>query len=638
MPVRPINGAAAVLLLLCLSSPALAQRPEFVKQGLLVPRLAVAPGVDPRAGFRAGEEARNAARKRLNGREVEVIQASLITSTMQRAGFEVADTWIEPNVRALGVHTRADEYVMGTVESDGRGGTPARIAATLVLMRDQRMRQPLLPATAPRLDDAAEQLGHEIAAARGQLTHLRRCENFLRQGNAAAAMRSARDGITAYPRSTMARTCLIFAQRAAGAAPAEVLATAREVLAVDSMNYHALESGALALDSLRRSPEAAPLWTRLAATDTADFVLTERVLNALHDGGSLRAAEDLAVRVASNHPEHLPFTRHKWRVAFDRQSWQHAMAAGEVLLQHDSMAVSDPVFFRRLSTVYRSAGKPFKSIEIAARGMSRFPEDSRLYSLYTQYILAEADTVLPRGLALFPQNGELLALHAQRLRAGGNLAAAVAAMRQAMSVDSTIPDAALMLAQAELDLGRPDSAIASMRRALRAGTDSTRIAQFAFARGNALYRAAQAARRAADYGMALQFLSLADSVRQTSQTRLLVGMAALGVAQASFAEAFADTDTARRCTTVLSATALLPLARTALEGGRDVANEAVDQGLGYVDQLVPYSETAVKAFCPEGTPIPLVAPAVTLPTAPVTPPVTTSPPPVEPSPSRPPQS
>jgi tetratricopeptide (TPR) repeat protein len=269
---------------------------------------------------------------------------------------------------------------------------------------------------------------------------------------------------------------------------------------------------------------------------------------------------------------------------------------------------------------------------VVARGMSRFPEDSRLYSLYTQYILAEADTVLPRGLALFPQNGELLALHAQRLRAGGNLLAAVDAMRQAIAVDSTIPDAALMLAQAELELGRPDSALASMQRALKLGTDSARIAQFAFARGNALYRAAQTGRKATDYDIALRFLALSDSVRQTAQTRLLVGMAALGVAQAAFTEAVEDPDEARRCTMVLNATNLLPLARTALEGGRDVANEAVEQGLGYVAQLEPYSATAIKAFCPEGTPVPAVgAAAVTVPAVvapapgvPATPPDTTN--------------
>jgi hypothetical protein len=155
-----------------------------------------------------------------------------------------------------------------------------------------------------------------------------------------------------------------------------------------------------------------------------------------------------------------------------------------------------------------------------------------------------------------------------------------------------------MLAQAEMELGRPDSALVSLRAALAAGTDSTRLAQFAFARGNTLYRAAQATRSSADHALALRFLALADSVRPNAQSRLLLGMTALGLAQTALAEAYASSDQAHRCVLAQQASAVLPIARASLEFGRDVSAEAVEQAMAYLAQLEPYSASTIQAACP----------------------------------------
>lgn len=597
-------GLAALLGTIA-AAPVPAQRvtPEFVRQGLLVPGFLVDSGNDARSATRAGDAARAVARNRSNGREVEVIGTTAIRTILAEAGFRPTDPWIEPAIHSLGVHTRADEYLVGRVERDGRGGQPARVSGTLVLMRNTRMRQPLPAVSAPALDAAAAMLGESLVAARSQLANVRRCENGIRAGDRAAAMRAAREAIATYPRATLARTCLVWALREEGRPASELLAAGEEILALDSANYYGLETVALALDSLGRPSEAAGYWTRLARTDSANLELAERVLHALYDGGSLEEGEQLAVRLSAEFPDHLAFARHQWRIAFDRRSWAAALAAAEVLLARDSAALADPVFFRRLATAYRAAGRPFKAVETVARGVSLFPRDARLYSLYTQFVMAESDTVLPRGLELFPRDGDLLALKAQHLRAGGRLADAVGAMREAIAAGSTVPDAALMLAQAEMELGRPDSALVSLRNALSAGTDSTRLAQFAFARGNALYRAAQGTRRSVDHSLALRFLTLADSVRPSAQSRLLLGMTALGLAQASLAEAHASADPSNRCSLAQQASAVLPLARASLEFGRDVSAAAVEQGIAYLDQLEPYTATAIQASCtsPDGS-------------------------------------
>lgn len=598
------RAAWLTLILFAVSSPAAGQaspqptHEEFVRQGLLIPGFTVAEGVDRRAAGKAGGAARSAAQDRANPRSVDVIGGGPIDRARIRAGHTDADRWVEPDIRMLAQHLRADEYVVGLVEDDGRRGGPARVSGTLVLMRDQRMRQPLPAVTGRSLEDAARAFGEQVIAARAQMTPLRRCENALRDGKPELAVRAAREGVAAYPQAILARTCLIWALRAVNAPATEMLVAGREILAIDSLNAHGLSWTATALDSLGRNRESAPLWLRLSSTNPTDPELTERVLFALSLGGSLEEAEALAVRAEADNPSHRPFTWHKWRTAYDRQSWTHAREAGEVLLASDSVATGDPLFFRRLANVYRALGMPYKAVEIAARGVSRFPNDARIQALYAQYVLAEADTVLARGLAQFPQHGELHALQSQRLRGHGDLAGAAAAMRRAIAADSTIPDAALLLAQAELDLGRPDSALAALRAALVTGGDSARIAQFAVARGNAFYRAAQATRSASDHALSLRFIALADSLRQTPQTRLLLGMAALGAAQAAFTEAASNPDRARSCELAQYGTGMLPIARASLPAGRAASAEAVEQGLDYLRQLEPYSEEIVRGKCP----------------------------------------
>ena len=65
----------------------------------------------------------------------------------------------------------------------------------------------------------------------------------------------------------------------------------------------------------------------------------------------------------------------------------------------------------------------------------------------------------------------------------------------------------LTIAQLEIEVGRPDSALVSLRRAVLAGEDSSLVAQFALAKGNTLYRAANGTKMSTDFGLALRFLT-----------------------------------------------------------------------------------------------------------------------------------
>lgn len=593
--------ASVALLSLAFTQPIAAQRgkkeaPEFTRQGLLIVNFAPLAGADMKLARRATDAVRSRLGKLANKRDVDVIDGDEIAYQMQRAGYDPDTAFTVRDIRAIGRFLRADEYVFARVANGPNG---PRISGELVLLRDERLRQPLPDATAPKLDSAATLFARSIAAARAQLPPERRCENALRDGSAEGAIASAREGITAYPRSAIARTCLVWALRQNRTPSTQVLAAAQEVLDIDARSFHALEAAAVSLDSLRKRDDAATHWLRLADTDTANLELALRVSYALFDGGNSKRAEQFVTNISDAHPEDLRFVQQKWRAAYENKSWARAISAAETLLERDSIARRDSTFYLRLGTAYHSFNRPFKAIETLAHGVASFPRDARLYSVYTQYIKAEADTVVPRGLALFPLSADLLAINAKELRARGKIQESLNATKQAVALDSTMAQGQLMVAQLEIELGRPDSAIAALRRSLVGGEDSALVAQFALAKGNTLYRAANGTKTAADFGTALRMLAFADSIRSSQQSRFLTGAAALGVAQATLTDASKVTDKVESCRLTHVGADLIATARSGIMAGEEMFAEAAKQALGFLDQLDPYAQQQLKAVCAE---------------------------------------
>lgn len=601
---RSTTFALIVLALSCAATHAHAQRgerpaQEFTRQGLLIVNFAPGPGADVELGRDAGNAVRSRVDKLLNDREVDVVSRGKIDYEMRRSGYDPDSTVSLVIIPPLGRLVRADEFLLGEVS---RAPGRLRLSGELVLLRDQRLRQPLPTAVAPTLDSAVQLFAQSITAARTQLNPQRRCENALRAGQVERALAAAREGVARFPRSTIARTCLIWVLRRMRAPPAQVLSVAQQVLAIDSMSAHAVEAAAIALDSLGRRDEAGTMWLRFANTDTANMDLALRVSYALFDDGNAARAEPFIVRVAHAHPEDIRLIQQQWHIAYANKSWARAIEAAEIMLERDSVARNDSVFYLRLATAYHAAGKPLEAIETATHGVLRFPNDARMYALYSQYIKSEADTVIPRGLARFPHSADLLALNAQELRAKGKNAESLAAMKQAVALDSTMAQGELVIAQLEIDLGRPDSALVALRRAVASGEDSAVVAEFALARGNTLYRAADATRASKDFALALRFLAFADTIRSSQQSRFLLGAAALGVAQAALTEATTLPDTTESCRLARVGAEMLPVARTALTQEQDAFGDAAKQALDYLQQLHPYADQELAAYCPKPPP------------------------------------
>jgi tetratricopeptide (TPR) repeat protein len=205
--------------------------------------------------------------------------------------------------------------------------------------------------------------------------------------------------------------------------------------------------------------------------------------------------------------------------------------------------------------------------------------------------------VIPRGLALFPNSAELLAVQARDLRTVGKLPESLELTRRAMAMDSSLKRGHLVIAQLELDLGHPDSALASLRRAAQVDPDTATIAQFALSSGNAFYRNANTTQSPGDYRLAYRFLAFSDTVRTSPQARFLTGAAALGVARTSLSDATQRTDKSESCRIARSGAELLPAARSGLSSGIESYADMAKQSLEYLDKLGPYYEDRLKSFC-----------------------------------------
>ena len=590
--IRLLRGLGGALVITAGLAPAYgplaAQRTqEFTQQGLLV---APFKGTDRKLGNKIADEIRGRVDKSASNRELDVIDERAMTNALFNAGFPENHVPDLTQVRALSRFLRADEYLMGEVDKTPSG---LRVRARLILARDVRMQQPLPEVVDGDQDRAAARMAANVVEARRQLTPQRRFENFIREGRGAQAIEAAREGVRLYPRSTLARRCLLAAHLFVGTPADTVLMVAGDIMRVDSLSYYAIEGAAQAYDVMKMKERAADMWLRLQRSDTADIDLGERVVSAMFYNGNSQRAQRVVTELSERAPDHMGLMRLRWQVLFANKSWKEATVIGGKLLVIDSLSAQDSTFLLRLATAYKSNNEVVRAVEVAARGLQAFPKDQRLFSLYVQLVRGEAVDGLSRGLAAFPQNAEFKVMQSQDLKTRGKAEESVDAMREALALDSTIKHGHVQLANAQAELGQNDSAFATLKRGLSAGEDSALIAQFALSRGNQLYRAASSTKMRADYMLAMRFLSLADTLQSSPNAKLLMGAAAVMVAQSAATEAPKTKD----CELSKLGFDMIAIAQPNLAAGVDIAAEAVRQYQDYLTQLQPVSAKQVEVFC-----------------------------------------
>ena len=563
------------------ASPALAQRQTAAQTG---PRLMVPAFAGPKPlGVELADQLRDRLKTDYQVKTIWTVPKTDINGILEASGFRTDTSLNNADLKELARAARADEILMGRVT---RTATGVRVEPRLVMQRDLAIAQPLPVVEAKNVGDAAKSISKEINNARKQLGAYKECETRARDGKYAEAITAANAGNASYGTATLTRICSLNAYLAMKAPADTVYLRADEILKVDPRNRIALNAAAQALsdqsdalsatnrpraDSLNN--RAVELWTRLISNDASDTRMLETVIRKIVVSANPAVAVPIIDASVQDNPGNLQLLRLQWLIHLAAKDFQGAVGIGRNMVQLDT-ALADTTYYTRQVAALASNNQNAEAAQMAAEGIKKFPTNTGLQSVY-----------------------------AQTLKGSGNLPGALSALRNAVAVNPKLEHAYLQIAQIQLDLNQPDSAIASLRQSVATGNDSASfVAQYALGTGNTSYKAANAmktdtpegnATKRAAFQKALAFLSLSDSLAPSPTAKFLIGVSAFSVGQL----AATDAPKAKSCDLATVAQTSFNRAQINLVAGGATAPDAAKQYLGYLQQFVPVVERQVKTFC-----------------------------------------
>ena len=462
------------------------------------------PGGKPGTAF--ADALRERIPKDIPRKQVWPIPGEEVKINLENSGFSFEAPLTPKDAAILSNRLRAEEFIEGSITlENGQFKTEAR----LVLANDAKLVQPLGSSTGRREDHAATPISKAFVEARRSLPAARRCFRSVTNRQYPDAIASAREAITVYPQSTLARICLASAYSHMGQPADSVLRLVDQILALDQNSYYALT---LAWDAHKKAGTVAkgvPYITQVLLLDPNNVELYERVINDLMQLNQQQIAIDFVNSALENNPGDPQLLGLRFRLYVGVKDAKRTIASGEELLVTDTSA-TDTLFFQNLAAAYLADGQPARAAEAIARGIKKFPTNARLFRAFAQFLRAAGDTV-----------------------------ASIAAARQAIALapdDPGTTNAILTIAQTFLGMGLLDSVGPMLRSAsgsARTATDSGNISSLAGTLGNRILTAARAdstterateARQQIELGLA--WSALADSLAPSPTTKFQLGYAA----------------------------------------------------------------------------------------------------------------
>jgi len=521
------------------------------------------------AGPQLGENIRTKLQADIPIKQLYVIPKATICANLEASGFPCDSMPDAITSRLLATSLRADFYVDGIVTKTATGYTSN---ARLVLARDNSMVQPLPAVTGNKLGDIAGLISKAILDVRKELPDERICETKLAAGDAAGAITAARASIATYPQSTIGRVCLANAMLKQSAPPDSVISVATQVTAIDPRSRPALimlgDAYALKND-LNHAVEA---WTKLIAAYPKDVQLVSTVVNKIGQSGQAAAAKPIIVAAVDSNPGDPDLVHLKWLILLATKDCAEATAAGELMVKTDT-ASADSTFFLRQAACYASANDPQKASATAALGVAKFKNNAALWSLY-----------------------------AQTLRLAGQLPQSLAAAQTAVKLDPKTEHGYLRIAQAQIDLNQPDSAVATLKQAVAAGEDKATVGQFLLVLGNKAYKDITAqvittpdslAIRRGGFQKAIVILAASDSISPSPAAKFVLGVSAFKVGDA----AVRDNQAKKTCDLAKLAESSFLTAQINIAAGGSIDPPTAGKLLGAVQQYAPAVSGQVKKYC-----------------------------------------
>ena len=523
----------------------------------------------------SGVQAADALRSRLSSdipyKQLWQIPNTEINAVLEASGYRKDEPLSSNDARELGRQLRADEFVQGSVRKDGESW---KIEATLHLVRDPSLAQPLSIASSSKPGDASKALSAELVEARKQLVPEKNCVNAARDKNWDKATASAREGIALFPKAVIARTCLLNVMFDTKATDDVQLAMAEEILAIDSRSRRALS---IAGDIYRRRNLAAPTdtanankmiqaYTGLIAADPTNTRLVEDVTKAIAGAGNPGVALPIIRKAVEENPGDAALMRTQFLVELAARETKAAITTGAALVALDT-AMADSSYFFRMAAAYQADSQPAKAAEEIARGVAKFPD-----------------------------NASLLVFAAQAQRTAGQTQQAIETLKKALALNPNVEKGQLQLAQLYNDLKQPDSAYAALVAADK-GMDSTLVGDVALSFGNSMQRELKPDSPETDYATVVNFLTFADanatSAERRQQAKFLIGAVSVKRGQALL-KAGGET---RNCELVKKASIQFAIAQVNVPAGGRFAPQAAGQLMQALAQLTPAAAQTEKAVC-----------------------------------------
>ncbi len=569
-------------------SPLAAQ--EFIQQTLVVAPLS--SDGDRRLARQVAASLRSYITRLSNKRELRVLDGDTTEHLLEFAGYKPDTVIAGPILHDLAHLLRADEIIIGSVV--GKRGGPLEVHAEITLVRDWRLRQPLPTIHALTAAAAGDSLAHEVVRARTQMIGLRRCENAARSSQAAKAVDEARRAVTGYPHSTLAKTCLATEMVMSGASADSVAEIAEEVLAVDSLNIIAAVIRAEALTAMKQPTKAAAEWSHVVALrpDSLD-------LGVLAVESMLRLREP-AFAVTSGHlllakqPGEMQVRRLMFRAYSALSDNKNAAVLGDSLDAEDLEFRDDSVMEASHVAALRAMGDTLGAVSKIARSVKKHPSDPILYLEYLQLVAGENSSAFQRGLERFPDIPDFHVLAATAARATGNATNELAALREAVRLDSLMTRGYLRVAELWFSQHRVDSALATLARAPRKGDGSDLLRSYAVGRGMQVLRAGTPDEDV--WRTTIRLFAIADSVDSRPDTRSLIAAVTMQLAQSELTTA-AKT---KQCAATKDAMQSLVWADAAISHGVDEGTSADELRDAYT-KLNTAAEGMAKSFCTGAT-------------------------------------
>lgn len=524
-----------------------------------------------------GVQAADALRGRMSSevpyKQLWQIPNTELNAVLEASGYRKDEPLSSNDARELGRQLRADEFIQGVVRREGEAW---RIEATLHLVRDPSLAQPLTAVTGAKPGDAAKQLATELVAARKQLTPERNCINAARDKNWDKAMASAKEGIALFPKATIARTCLLNALFETKASDEVQLAMAEEILAIDGRSRRALSIAgdiyrrrnlANASDSVNAN-KMIQAYTGLIAADPTNTRLVEDVTKAIAGAGNPGVALPIIRKAVEENPGDAALMRTQFLVELAARETKAALTTGAALVALDT-AMADTSYYFRMAAAYQADSQPAKAAEEIAKGVAKFP-----------------------------QNASLLVVSAQAQRTAGQTQQSLETLKKALAMDANVEKGQLQLAQLYAELKQPDSAYAALVAADK-GADSVLVGDVALDLGNKAQRelATDSAATEASYISTVSFLTLADA-NATSPERRQQAKFLLGAVSVRRGQALLRTGgETRNCQMVKQASEQFAIAQVNVPAGGRFAPQAAGQLMQALGLLMPAAAQTEKAVC-----------------------------------------